>query len=44
MRISRLVVALVLSVLATFAAIGAAAAADTPGMTHNGAIPGMTHN
>jgi hypothetical protein len=42
MKFARIAVALVLSVLAVFAA-GATAAADPPGMTHN-SIPGMTHN
>jgi hypothetical protein len=42
MKFARIAVALVLSVLAVFAA-GATAAADPPPMTHNG-IPEMTHN
>jgi hypothetical protein len=39
-----MVVAFVLAVLATFAAVGVAAAVDTPGMTYNGVTPGMTYN
>lgn len=43
MRITRMVTALVFSVLVLLGAAGTAAA-DPPGMTHNSVTPGMTHN
>ncbi|HEX6351552.1 hypothetical protein [Actinophytocola sp.] len=43
MRVARIVVALVASVVMTLA-VGATASADPPGMTHNGIVPDMTHN
>jgi hypothetical protein len=42
MRVERMIVAVVVAILATFAVQGAAAADDDPGMTHNGTE--MTHN
>jgi len=43
MRIARIVIAFVVSVVAALA-ISATALADPPPMTHNGVTPGMTHN
>lgn len=43
MRIARIITALVASFLLVLAGAGAAAA-DTPGMTHDSVTPGMTHD
>lgn len=43
MRVARIVVAVVASVIMAFAVSGTAAA-DDPGMTHNSILPEMTHN
>jgi hypothetical protein len=42
MRIERMIIAVVVSLLALFAVQGTASAGDDPGMTHNGTD--MTHN
>lgn len=44
MRIARMVVALVASVVMALAVGSTATAADSPDMTHNSMVPGMTHN
>jgi hypothetical protein len=44
MRVARMVVAVVASLVVALAVVGTATAADDPGMTHNIIVPGMTHN
>lgn len=44
MKVARIVVALVASVLMAVGVGVTSAAAEAPGMTHNSIVPGMTHN
>lgn len=43
MKVARIVIALVATVVAALAVVGTAAA-DPPGMTYNSSVPGMTYN
>lgn len=43
MKVARIVVALVTSLIVAVG-VGGTAAADPPGMTHNSIVPNMTHN
>jgi hypothetical protein len=43
MKVARIVVALVATVVAALAVVGTASA-DPPGMTYNSSVPGMTYN
>jgi hypothetical protein len=43
MRVARIVVALVATLIAALAVVGTASA-DPPAMTYNSSVPGMTYN